>query len=149
MKLWKFGLRNTVKLPALYSWTGSENLTKASWCTALRKSLLLWKVTLLYYSERSAKAQINSVIVQQRNTLSQQTAIQMNMPTTSFPFQRFPIQRDAQQDNLSLLVIRGGSQERIVHQSVSSFTDTLAGHFPRIGGKECGRFADCVTRCEN
>ena len=55
MKLWKFGLRNTVKLPALYSWTGSENLTKASWCTALRKSLLLWKVTLLYYSERSAK----------------------------------------------------------------------------------------------
>ena len=56
MKLWKFGLRNTFKLPALYSWTGSENLTKASWCTALRKSLLLWKVTLLYYSERSAKA---------------------------------------------------------------------------------------------
>ena len=56
MKLWKFGLRNTVKLPALYSWIGSENLTKASWWTALRKSLLSWKVILLYYSERSAKA---------------------------------------------------------------------------------------------
>ena len=56
MKLWKFGLRNTIKIPALYSWIGSENLTKARRCTALRKGLLSWKVTSLYYSERSAKA---------------------------------------------------------------------------------------------